>query len=135
MAALIDSSYLIAVVNRDDVNHKRAKELAQELKSGKYGSLIVLESVFNEFVTFIRKRARNPEHAVNEGSALLNDRRFSVAGAGKSIFEEGWNVFVKNKELSFTDAVIVSYMKNTGIKLLFSFDRDFDAFSFIKRVF
>jgi predicted nucleic acid-binding protein len=67
MTIILDTSYLIAYVNGKDVNHKRARQLQEDITKKKYGAVLVPDAVFSEFVTLLRRKARDKRTAVAEG--------------------------------------------------------------------
>ena len=134
MAVLLDSSFIIACFNKEDRHHTRALEMYRELRSQRYGKLIVLDHVFDELVTCLRTRARDKRSALVAGNALLNDPLVSVSGSGQRLFALAWQLFARYDRLSFTDALIAAHAQAVGIKQVVSFDNDFDGIPFIERM-
>lgn len=133
MAVMLDASYLVSFVHTKDVHYVRAKEIGRLLASGKYGEIFILDYVFDEFVTVI-KRKTGKKFAVECGNKLLNDPLISVTGMSGLLFENAWRIFSKYDSFSFTDAAIVAIMHNAGINELVSFDEDFDDIAFVERI-
>ncbi len=62
MAVLIDSSVIIAFFNKRDRNHERALELIKDALMNNYGSIFILDYVFDEIVTYLLKKTKHPRH-------------------------------------------------------------------------
>ncbi len=134
MAVILDTSYLIAYVNKRDVNHHEAHGLRPALAGGKYGRLIITDLIFSEFVTLLRKKARDPHQAVKEGELLLHDPALFTAGTSSVVFSTAWELFKRYPSVSFTDAATAALAQRMNIQHVCSFDRDFDRFPFLRRV-
>lgn len=132
MNCLLDTSFLAAHAINQDANNKRAHELGKELIHNK---LIVLDYVFSEFVTLLRSRLKDPLAAARFGDAILYNPRFEVQRTDSTLFLDAWSVFADYTQLSFTDAILVAYARKSGIHRIVSFDKDFDVFEFIQRIY
>ena len=131
---ILDTSYLVALKNQKDVNFSKANQLQQELIKKTYGKLLTTDYIFNEFVTFLRKKLHNPDEAVRLGEDLLYDKEILILGIAKLNFKESWELFKKYPKISFTDATTVIIAQRLKIEYVCSFDGDFDAFKNIKRI-
>jgi len=73
--------------------------------------------------------------AIETLDAIQASVDLEVDGTTKTDFDAGRSLFRQYDEgLSFTDAIIVAYMRRTGIDYLYSFDDDFDAVGEITRL-
>ena len=124
MTILIDASVFCAYANSNDVHHKNAKIIIQEIITEKYGSGITTDYIFDETVTVANRRA-NKETAIRVGKYLLNSE-ILIAKIDHFIFEKAWELFQNTKELSFTDCTNIAFMQIFGIKKIATFDKGFD---------
>lgn len=94
----------------------------QRISSG--AEFFISDYVFNEVVTVLAMKRRARERAIRFGKHLLNSN-ITILHIIKPILEEGWEVFCKEKGMSFTDATIVATMRQFDIHTLATFDGDF----------
>ncbi len=121
----LDSSAIIAYKNADDVNHKKAVEIFQELNEGKYGIGIISEFIFSEVTTVLALR-KSIDAAKEVGNVLLNAKEIEIMKAS-DVFERAWEIFInqENTALSFVDASNLACMEQKRIKKIATFDKDF----------
>lgn len=140
MSAFIDAGIFVAAYNTRDDNHKRAIELISDAMKGQYGSLSTSDYIFDEAVTLMLARTKNPEFAFGVGEFILGDPSRSIPSFVKlihvdeEVFSDAWAIFKRYavKGLSFTDCTTVALMKRLKIDNLLSFDSSFDGI--VKRV-
>lgn len=140
MSAFIDAGIFVAAYNTRDDNHNRAIELINNAIKGQYGSLSTSDYIFDEAVTLMLARTKNPEFAFGVGEFILGNPSRNIPSFAKLIhideelFSEAWTIFKRYavKGLSFTDCTTVALMKRGKIDALLSFDRSFDGI--VKRV-
>lgn len=130
----LDSSAIIAYKNADDINHKKAAEIFQELTQGKYGIGVISEFIFSEVTTVLALR-KSMEAAKEVGTVLLNAREIEIMKAS-DVFERAWEIFIdqKNTALSFVDASNLACMEYKKIKQIATFDKDFLRISSVEVV-
>jgi len=133
MSAVLDSSFLFAFFNENDVNNASAVKIMEKLKEGVFGKLFITDYIFDEFVTLAAKRTRT-DLAIEWGELLLESQRIELLATDNAEFRAAWSLFKQYKNLSFTDCTIVSVAKHFDIANIISFDSDFDAVKGIKRV-
>ena len=68
---VLDSSFLVAFHNRNDVHHDAAAEVMDQLLAGRWGQALLLEYVFLEVVTVLLVR-RGHDVASRVGTLLLD---------------------------------------------------------------
>lgn len=132
MSIFLDSSYLIAFVDKRDRAHLEAIGLAEQISEGVFGRIVISDYVFDESVTFIASR-QGFKKAIEWGKKTL-DSELELIYTSKEVFQKAWELFQKRKNLSFTDCTIVELMKAEGIKHLASFDEGFKQFKEIKLI-
>ena len=118
---LVVADAFVALNDRNDTNHKKAKELVIDVINNET-ELIVSDPAFGEAVTVI---------SMNAG--LLAAIKFAEDTLGSSIEiievdselrREGLDIFKKqtSKNSRFTDCINMAIMKKMGLKTIFSFD-------------
>ncbi len=135
MPAFIDSGMFVAAYNTRDSNHKSAQEIIKAAIDGRHGPLYTSDYVFDEAVTLMLARTKNPKHALGLGLFILGDPSKQAESFAQMIsvdedaFKESWSLFRKYaaRGLSFTDCTILALMKRENIDTLLSFDRSFDG--------
>jgi len=123
---VLDTSFLVAFHNTRDVHHGAALEPMAEIVDGGFGTVLLPEYVFLEFVTVLAAR-RDLATAIHAGDVLLGAREVEFV-ACSDIFEETLAVFRGQRPsagLSFADAAIVAVARTRGAQHVASFDRGF----------
>lgn len=121
----LDSSVIIAYKNADDMNHKKAEAIFQNLNEGKYGIGIISEFIFSEVTTVLALR-KSIDAAKEVGNILLNAKEIEIMKAS-DVFERAWEIFInqENTALSFVDSSNLACMEQKRIKKIATFDKDF----------
>ena len=129
MAVFVDTSLFVAVSNKSDKNHARAKLLFEQTLRGEYGVIFTSDYVVDEAVTTTLSRTRDYHIAINTGSFIIDSMRIEKMFTGTEDFLAGWRNFqkFKKKPLSFTDCISLAHMTNRGIEKIMSFNSDFDG--------
>ncbi len=120
---VIDSSILIAWKLQSDVFHVPASEAMQRFTAGTWGKGLLLEHVFVETISVI-KRKLNPVAAIQAGGILRRSHQLEFVPASEN-FLGYWNEFQSDylSPLSFVDhAIAVTARERAGGKVL-TFDR------------
>lgn len=135
MSIILDTSFLVALHNKNDQYHNSAQNIGQRLIVGEMGKCYTSEYIFSEVMTLLRAR-KFPENQIEKvGSALLHDPLITLLRMDFAQFQETWALFKKYEGLSFTDCSTIVVSNAFGIKAIASFDTDFDKGSGLKRVF
>lgn len=122
---VLDSSFLVAFHNRDDVHHDSAIGIMDRMIAGEWESAALLEYVFLEVVTVLRLRL-DLVTATTVGDILLRAREVEFVPCSE-VFLEAFEVF-RNEEaaaLSFVDAAITAMARRRSPGWVATFDRDF----------
>lgn len=129
MALILDTSFLVALRNRRDKNHEKAKSLMRKALSGDLGTIWVSDYIFDEAVTLALTRSRRPEIAQDLGNYILGSRKIRLAFLSPQEFREAWKLFCQflDRGFSFTDCTVLSQSQKLGIENIFSFDSHFDG--------
>ena len=99
---LLDTSFLFAFFQEDDVHHAKAKEWAPQLDEDPG---FIPMSVFDELMTLLTYRV-SPEAAIKIGQLLLQENSpVGVLKMDETVFDEAWSYFQEKSphNFSFTD--------------------------------
>ena len=114
----IDSSAYIALYNRRDRNHGRAREFVGRVRERELGPVTFYTSdyVFDEVVTSIVALTGRKDLAVAAGEAILTSRITRLIKVDHDVFREAWALFKRHadKLWSFTDCTSFVMMRGTG---------------------
>ncbi len=130
----LDTSILVAYIVNKDSNHNKAVSLVGEIVSGKYGSAVTSDYVFDETVTVVLVRSKSPESAITSGRLIRES--ISVLSVSERVFENSWELFKNQKttKFSFTDCTILALISENHIDRLATFDKEFKGDSFYQVV-
>jgi uncharacterized protein len=128
----IDTSAFVALVDRDDRNHARAKRYVKSLQK-KARSLVTSTYVMDEAITLIRVRIDHAT-AVGFGERMQRTRWCRVIDIDESLRNAAWDLFVRYEDqlFSFTDCTSFALMRSMSVSDAFSFDADFAAAGFTR---
>lgn len=130
----VDTTFLVAVFNLEDKNHKEAESLLQELAEGQHGNfrLLTTDYVFDEMITAVLTRTRNHGIAMAAGRAIRDSKAWRVDVLGKNGFEAAWALFQerRDKRWSFTDCASFRFMEQRGMRRALAFDENFKQAGF-----
>jgi len=129
MMILVDSSFFIALADRQDQWHEKAKELSPSLAGEK---LVISNLILSESVTIIGRRSGG-----KAGERLYHYfiDNCEMVFADEQILKGGMAVFLRyDGTLSVSDAVSVAIMEKKKINRILSFDSDFDKVDGIVRL-
>jgi len=130
MRIFLDTSFLIALSDEKDKNHKRAKTSLKELV-GKGSRFIVGRNILNEYLDGVTKRI-SKEKAIEEMDNILNSKLLLV----EPITERDWDkaiVFFKkynDQQIDLTDCLSFAIMERLELKGVLTFDNDFRIHGF-----
>ncbi len=127
---LIDTNAFIALLRENDVNHKRARDLALKIDREKWEAIIT-DYIIDETYTGLLTRVSFPaalqfDERLRSGLwriELIIPERF--AGA-----QEVFRRYNKDKKWSFTDCTSYVVMKELKINQIFTFDDNFKQMGF-----
>ncbi|MBM3241956.1 type II toxin-antitoxin system VapC family toxin [Candidatus Poribacteria bacterium] len=129
----LDTSFLVAYYNADDVNHTDARKLVREMEGTKI-SFLTSDYIFDETLTILLVRA-GKEKAIKVCNTLLKDIEagdIKWMRVNEEVFRKSTEIFTRfvDKKWSFTDCTSYILMKDSGIKKGASFDEHFRQFGF-----
>ncbi|HSS44889.1 MAG TPA: PIN domain-containing protein [Thermoanaerobaculia bacterium] len=123
MKLLADTSALLALLFRDDRNHRAAAGFAQRSPQARF---LLTELIFGEVVTRLRARA-GAERAVAVARDLLRSSRYELIFLDEGVLSGALARMARfaDKRLSLTDCASFEVMERLSLNSAFSFDRDF----------
>ncbi|MFX0171215.1 MAG: type II toxin-antitoxin system VapC family toxin [Candidatus Hodarchaeota archaeon] len=128
MVVFLDTGFILAIRNSDDINHIKATKSMRECLSGKYGKIIVSNFVFDETVTLTLMRTHNKNLVKDIGDYILNSPRIILLHLSETEFLATWELFLKYFEngLSFTDCslLVMAKLFESNVYIA-TFDRHF----------
>lgn len=122
VGVVVDSNYLIALVNPDDSLHRQAVTLSEKLQ--RFSSQAVISNyIFMETVTVLSQRVSRQE-AVKAGAMLLADSTVRIIQISHKLHNDSWEIFqsIDKKNVSFVDCSTLAVLRHTGIETLLTFD-------------
>lgn len=126
----IDTSALIALMNKKDQFHARAIDILVTIKKGG-SNLISTSHVFAETVTRIERKV-SAKQAILAGNMIRNNERIKIIVPQKDIIDNAWKIFQKyqDQEFSFVDCISFALMKELSLTKAFAFDKHFKIIGF-----
>lgn len=122
---VVDADAIMALVNEDDVNHKRALEITHKLTEQNVALLIPVTAII-EAITAFKRAVSRPDLAkklvemYESGSIPVIDVTADILPLAISYFNpEG------SKKDTFFDAVIAAIAKKNNAVAIFSFDKGY----------
>lgn len=133
---LVDSVVVIGAAIDSDQNHDAASDIVHGIDEGELPPAIIHDYVYAEIVNFLTKTTGVAQSEIFD---LINRidvaENFRLYRAPDAYFESGRNeIYFRYDALSLTDAISVSFMENSGIDYLYSFDSGFDAVDEVTRL-
>ncbi|WP_409200162.1 type II toxin-antitoxin system VapC family toxin [Methanobrevibacter sp. DSM 116169] len=127
---LIDSSYIIALINTKDKNNKRAITLYNEIE--KHDEKIIPLLMLSEAITSISSRMGG---TVSNKLYKTLIKEFEIYYPTKLDVENAMDCVLKyDGTLSLADSLAIYIMKKNKINNIYSFDSDFDKVKGIIRI-
>lgn len=119
---LLDTSYLIAFFNKDDIHHFDALELAKSI-SGRQAFIPMV--IFSELMGVLNRK--NETHFAHKiGRFIMSaDSPIQIFKIDDSAFDDAWVHFRSREQhaLSFVDCMLIALSKNMDAELL-TFDKE-----------
>lgn len=124
MTVFIDASFLIALFNKDDQFHKKAKRISQQLRAEKI-RLVTSNIVLAETINVIF-RLQGPIQAKKFYSVFkkIKIEEFFIS---RKVFTKAYSLLwqQRKKGLNFFDCLHLATMRHWQIKTLATFDQEF----------
>lgn len=126
---IVDTGVIAAFYNTKDEHHKRAIEILNNLRTGKYGTGIITDYILDETVTLLNMRTKRPEPALKAGQLIIEEKLGKFFPLTVDLVYKTWKIYQKyvKKGLSFTDCSILAVAEIIECDEVLSFDREFDG--------
>jgi len=130
MRTFFDTSFLIALSDEKDKNHKKAKTSLRELV-GKGARFVVARNILNEYLDGVTKRI-SKEKAIEELDNILNSKLLVI----EPVTDKDWDKAIiyfrkyKDQQIDLTDCLSFAIMERLEIKRVLTFDNDFKIHGF-----
>ncbi len=125
---LVDTAYVLALVNERDQYHDRAQELA-DLFEGR--NLLITDAVLLEIGNALARGFK--KQAIEIISYFIESEEVEIFRHSSQIFDKAFALYKKynDKEWSLVDCISFIVMRERGIKQALTFDRHFDQAGFV----
>ena len=133
VSLILDTSFIIALNDAGDFNHKRAQSLKTRIEDKEFGRCCISDYIFDELMNLMMARSIHNKKIMDIGDALLGDETIELLKVDKEVFMQSWGLFKISSNLSFTDCTTIILAKDFNVKNIASFDSDFDRFN-MKRI-
>lgn len=126
----VDTSAWLALVNRSDSFHFKAKETRDTLLKNKAKSFVT-DFVIVEVANCL-SRVPFRSSAIKLVNFIKTAEDIELVKIEQEIFDEAWNLYCshQDKEWSFTDCTSIVVMNRNGIREAFSTDHHFEQAGF-----
>lgn len=131
--SFLDTTVFIAATFPKEKHHKEGRAILTSIEKGALGKPMITDYILDEVITFVRKR-KSIAASIETLDAILCSPRLRLVKVDTRIFEAGIQLFKTYERLSFTDAVSVATMRDSGIETIYSFDSGFDGIPGITRL-
>jgi len=130
---LVDTNLFVALLNERDKNYSKAHKIFNQLTSGLYGTRFTISEVFSETITLLFRKTKRMD-IVSLGWDLIYGSEniwLQTLDITMEIREQAWNIFQKyttvRRPLSFVDCLLIAVAEQYEIKMIASFDSEFDG--------
>lgn len=133
---LIDSVVIIGAFLERDEHHEEGLEILKGIDQGDLPPAILHDFVYTEVLNYLCKAVSASHPKIEELHRRLDSaKNFRLYRVEDDHFERGCDdVYFQYENLSLTDSISVSFMEDTGIDYLYSFDSGFDSVDSITRL-
>ncbi len=126
----VDTAAWLALLNKSDALHERAKQTRDKLVAGRRQFLLsdyIVVEIANALSRIPFRKA-----AVQIITLIQTSANIRVAEVDKEIFSEAWKLYTErlDKEWSFTDCTSFVVMKRLGLTDAFTSDHHFEQAGF-----
>ncbi len=125
----VDSSVYLALLDEDDEHHRHATQILNQLANARYRqfttNVLLIES--HALILSVLGRAQAAQFLTDmqeSHTVIVRVRASDEARAKHILFQYA------DKDFSFADAISFAVMERLGIRLAFTFDRDFAQYGF-----
>lgn len=126
----VDTWAWLALSNRNDAYHERAKDGYEEIKSGGY-RMVTSDYVLDEVITALFRNVAfsTAVRFVESLFSLIKNKELKLERVNEAKFKAAWSLrkaYRDKPEISFTDMTSFALMQELGIKKVFTGDVHFE---------
>ena len=128
----VDTSALVALFDRKDDNHQKAKTVLEKI-TGDRIPMLITDYIFDECITTVQSVAGH-HTAMIVGEFILGSKIIEIVWLDKQTKVKAWEHFKKHSDkiFSFTDCTSFVLMKELRVDKYFSFDSDVKQAGFVE---
>lgn len=120
----LDTSFIIAFDNIDDVHHEKARELWKNIENMLLGQYFISDYIFDEIVAVSLRKSKDKTATVLLCEKIIQS--IPIINIDKNIFDEAWKIFKETKtNMNFTDCTSLVLLKLIGSNKIATFDKAF----------
>ena len=129
ISALLDSSYLKALINAKDNHHKTASDISEKIRACDqlYVPYPVFIDVMNHFDFADNNTQEMIAFIIHDTTVVFNVDKTTYVNALKNYCKSDY-------DLNFTDYICIEYMKKKKIHNILSFKEEFDKIEEVQRL-
>ena len=135
MPIFLDTSFIVAVLNRNDSQNKKATKILNKIFDGFWGRPITTNYIADESFTVLFSKTKNQNILRNLFDFLHGNEEKGIPcfiefkEISQELCFESWNLQEKYNDhpFSFTDLTILTVCFKFKVEYLASFDSDFDG--------
>jgi len=129
-SVFVDTSAWLALINKSDEFHEKAKLIRNTLIKDKI-SFVMSDYIIVEIANCL-SRISFRETAIKVIDFILNSEDIELIRVDEEIFEKAWGLYSRmiDKEWGFTDCTSFVIMRKRGIQEAFSTDHHFEQAGF-----
>lgn len=122
----VDSDAFIALIKKDDTNHRKAKAIFQKVQSLPF-NFVTSNYVFSEVVTILSQKIDHKTAVKFIHNMRAEDNMFVIERIKSETEEEAVQVFIEqtSKNVSFVDCANMAFIREKRLDGIFSFDDDY----------
>jgi len=123
----VDSFYYLALLNRRDASHERARMLSQSLR----GATVTTAWVLTEVADALSDSSQR-QGVLRLVASLRADPACRIIAASQDLFDRGWELYGdrSDKDWSLTDCISFTVMRDLGITEALTGDHHFEQAGF-----
>ena len=126
----LDTGYVLALVNRRDDHHQKARELAEQVMREEV-SVVTTQAVLVEIGNALAYPQNRPK-AISHIEELRTSPDAVVVPSSEDLFQRGLALYKERQDKSWglTDCISFVVMRDRGIRDALAHDRDFQQAGF-----
>jgi len=128
----IDTAAWLALINKDDRFHQKAKDVRDRLVAEKHSFLTTSQVIIEVANSLSRPRFREAAAKLIESINQSPDIR--IIYITKRLYDKAWDMYKSrsDKEWSLTDCMSFIVMEEEGVEEAFTTDQHFEQAGFVK---